>query len=142
MIISSEKEMEKLGLSFATKVVNGGVVCLYGELGSGKTTFAKALAKGLGFTGRVISPTFLIMRTYELKKNKLGKFYHLDFYRTEDEKALKNLGIEELFANTHNIVVIEWAEKAKNLLPKKRFDLHFTYCNQTQRNIEIKKVGK
>ncbi|MBF8249749.1 MAG: hypothetical protein HW400_350 [Candidatus Levybacteria bacterium] len=121
-------ETQKLGRDFAKTLKKGDLVCLYGDLGSGKTTFTQGLAEGLGIKQRITSPTFIIVRCYELQtpafakasagKQNLKLFYHVDLYRVESEKDLEGLGIEEIINNKNNIVVIEWAEKLKNYLPR------------------------
>lgn len=100
------------------------VLCLYGELGSGKTTFAQGLARGLGITTRLLSPTFIIVRRYQIPKS-VGFLYHLDLYRVE-EADLGNLGIADILSDFHSIVVIEWAEKLGAWMPKKRLDIKFS----------------
>ena len=120
------------------------VLALTGELGSGKTTFAQGLAKGLGIKGRIISPTFILMRKYVLgfknHESRFENFYHVDMYRFEDniEAEAKNLGIEEVWDNPRNIVVIEWAEKIKDLVPKKAIWVEFETLGGDERRIITK----
>ena len=115
------------------------VIALFGELGSGKTTFVQGLARGLGITKRIISPTFVIVRQYVIlgRKATPESFYHIDLYRTESENDLAGLGIEEILQDPKNIVVIEWAEKLGSLLPKSRIDINFTYVSDIKRKIVI-----
>lgn len=116
------------------------VVCLYGDLGSGKTTFVQGLAKGLGVSRRISSPTFIIVRTYQLSTNNehtTNSFYHIDLYRCETESDLKGIGMQEILADPKNIVVIEWPEKLGFLLPEKRTDIKFEYMNEEERKISI-----
>ncbi|RLC30881.1 tRNA (adenosine(37)-N6)-threonylcarbamoyltransferase complex ATPase subunit type 1 TsaE, partial [Candidatus Woesebacteria bacterium] len=82
-----------MGKKIAADLKGGETLALTGELGSGKTTFIQGLAEGLGVKGRIISPTFILMRKYEASKSD---FYHIDFYRLEDdlENEIKNLGID------------------------------------------------
>ena len=120
-VTKNSQETKKLGFNFAKELKRGDVVCLYGDLGSGKTTFTQGLAEGLGIKQKIISPTFIIIRTYPLKN-----FYHVDLYRVEND-GMQGLGLEEILGDTSNISVIEWAEKLKDLLPKKRIDIRFSY---------------
>lgn len=99
------------------------VICLYGELGSGKTTFAQGFARGLGITSRLLSPTFIIVRRYQLPKT-IGFLYHIDLYRVT-EKDLTGLGLSEIFSDCNSYVLIEWAEKLGNCMPKERIDVRF-----------------
>ena len=98
------------------------VVCLYGELGSGKTTFAQGFAKGLGIPSRLLSPTFIIVRRYEVPQTE-NFLYHLDLYRISGAQELAGLGIAEILADSGSFVLIEWAEKLENQLPKHRIDV-------------------
>jgi tRNA threonylcarbamoyladenosine biosynthesis protein TsaE len=139
-ITESAQETQALGEKIATKLVasrkkqvarKGVVLALTGELGSGKTTFSQGLAKGLGIKKRVISPTFIVIRKYDIRYTiyerrverevlRFSSFYHVDLYRFEKdvESEVKNLGIEEIWDNPENIVAIEWAEKIQRLVPK------------------------
>lgn len=101
------------------------IIGLQGELGAGKTTFIKGFAKALGVKGRVTSPTFLILRTFPipLKKKKL---LHIDAYRIKPRDLIA-LGIRSLIEDPQNIIVIEWAEKVRKLLPKKLAWFEFTH---------------
>ena len=78
-ITKNSDETEKLGFDFAKKLEIGDIICLYGNLGAGKTQFVKGLTKGLDIKHRIISPTFIIVRSY-IKNNKVT-FYHVDIYR-------------------------------------------------------------
>ena len=138
-VTNSFRETQELGKDFARFLAGGDIVCLHGDLGSGKTTFVQGLAKGLGIKQRIISPTFLIIRKYKIRINDEGlminDFYHIDLYRVESEKDLESLGIEEIINNKNNIVVIEWAEKLKSYLPRQRIDVGFSYVSDEVRKI-------
>jgi tRNA threonylcarbamoyladenosine biosynthesis protein TsaE len=135
-ITNSSEETQKLGADFSQALKGGDFLAFYGELGSGKTTFIQGLAKGLGITRRIISPTFIIVRHYKIKS---GNFYHIDLYRTESESDLLGLGIDEIIKDESNIVALEWAEKMGELLPRKRIDLHFEYLGDNKRKINVKR---
>lgn len=145
MITKTSEETKKLGQELAKKLSGGDLVALYGDLGSGKTTFVQGLARGLGIQKRIISPTFTIMRTYVVK-SKMGAlreqnpkvFYHIDLYRIESFIDIESLGIKEILNNPGSIVVVEWADKLGSLLPKKRIDMHFIYVNPNKRKITTK----
>ena len=109
-ITSNFKETQKLGRDFAKVLEKGDVLYLYGDLGSGKTTFAQGLAEGLGVKQRIISPTFVIVRSYKLE---VISFYHIDLYRINNEKDIRGLGLEEIINNPENIVAIEWTLKTQ-----------------------------
>lgn len=111
------------------------IICLYGELGSGKTTFSQGFAAGLGMKNRLLSPTFIVMRTYDLPGG--WEFHHLDLYRVNDSQELRDLGINEVLARQHNIVLIEWAERLGDFLPASRIDVNFKFTEGDGRKIDI-----
>ncbi len=135
-ITKSAQETKDLGKKLATDLKGGELLALTGELGSGKTTFVQGLAKGLGIKQRAISPTFILMRKYSSRSKD---FYHVDLYRLEDnvEREVRNLGIEEIWNDPQNIVVIEWAEKVKNMLPKNKMWIEFENLGEDKRKIEV-----
>lgn len=141
IITNSFEETQGLGSDFAKKIVDVSTLALYGDLGSGKTTFIQGLAKGLGIHKRIISPTFIIMRTYETRiKNqelRIKNFYHVDLYRIKSENDIKELGLIELMKDPQSLFAIEWPEKIKNLLPKKSVDIFFEYIDENKRKITI-----
>ena len=123
----------------AKTLAGGSAVALFGDLGAGKTVFAQGLAKGLGIKRKVISPTFVFMRSYPfLHQKKPLTFYHIDLYRGQDSGDFKNLGLEEVFSSDA-IVVLEWAEKIIEVLPKKRIDVIINAAGEKIRKISIKK---
>jgi len=147
IITKSAKETQKLGQKLATSLKSlrpggpqgpegDGVIALYGELGSGKTTFVQGLARGLGIKRRIISPTFIFVRPYTLDP-KPCTLYHVDLYRIDTLKQTTGLGLEEIFADKNAIVAIEWAEKIKKILPKKRIDIYFEYLSENKRRIKL-----
>ncbi len=141
----SAKETSEFGEKVASDLkVKGAVVfALTGDLGSGKTTFVKGLAKGLGITQRILSPTFILMRKYNIKlstfNSQLSTFYHVDLYRLESdiEKEMKNMGVDDLWSNKENIIAIEWAEKAKDFIPKNATWIKFENLGGGMRKIVV-----
>jgi tRNA threonylcarbamoyladenosine biosynthesis protein TsaE len=138
---NSFEQTQRIGFDFAKDLHGGEVLALYGDLGSGKTTFMQGLAKGLGITRNIISPTFLIMRTYttgsDIQKLGITTLYHLDLYRIETDTEAIDLGIQELMGSPENIVALEWPDKIENLLPEKRINIYFTYIGDDVREIRI-----
>lgn len=94
------------------------VVVLQGELGSGKTAFAKALGKMMGINEHIVSPTFVIMKSYDIDWKGFKKLIHVDAYRLESESELLNLGWNELVENPQHLILIEWPERVEGILPK------------------------
>lgn len=113
------------------------VISLSGDLGAGKTHFAKAVARELGIKSKVNSPTFVIMKRYSLGKNSrfFKNLIHIDAYRLKNEKEILNLGFEELLKNPENIIFIEWAENIKKALPKKYFKVKIKHLEGENREI-------
>lgn len=133
----SSEETKKIAQQFTKKLSTGSILCLYGDLGSGKTTFVQRLAEGLGIKKRIISPTFTIVRHYKASPARCDTLYHIDLYRIHNKIDLKSIGIEEILSGQNSIIAIEWAEKLGPLLPKKRWDVRFEYIDEEKRKITI-----
>ncbi|PJA94725.1 tRNA (adenosine(37)-N6)-threonylcarbamoyltransferase complex ATPase subunit type 1 TsaE [Candidatus Jorgensenbacteria bacterium CG_4_9_14_3_um_filter_38_10] len=146
---SSWQSTQKIARLFAQTILEkkprsqGALVLgLMGELGSGKTTFIRGFIKSFGIKKRITSPTFLIMRKFFSASQKCH-LYHFDFYRSSSRKDLKILEFDKIIKNPQNIVLIEWAEKIKNLLPKNAIWLTFQHGKEiNQRLILIKTKNK
>ena len=112
--IASEKETEQIGEAIGQAAEPGTVVALIGDLGTGKTTLTKSIARGLGVTETVTSPTFNIIREYKTGRIPL---YHFDVYRIEEPEEMEEVGFEEYFYGD-GICVVEWADIIEELLPE------------------------
>ena len=130
----SSKETQKIAAGLAkkflrakTKRKNALVFALMGELGSGKTTFVQGFLRGLGIKKKITSPTFVIAKNYKLKTKNYKQTYHIDCYRIKKADELLKLGLREVLENPQNIVLIEWAEKIKKILPKNFVWLKFEH---------------
>lgn len=99
------------------------VIALHGDLGAGKTTFVKEVAKQLGVGDQVTSPTFTIMRQYETADNEWEYLLHMDAYRIEDLEELKPLRFDEILNTSKTLFFIEWAEKIKPALPSDTIEI-------------------
>lgn len=136
IVSKNARQTKKIASNLAKKLVKSGsrtkalVIGLIGELGSGKTVFAQGFARGLGIKGKIVSPTFILMRRH-------GNFYHFDCYRIKKPKEILNLGWKEIISNPQNIVLIEWAEKIKKILPKKCVIIKFKHINKYERKISF-----
>lgn len=102
------------------------VLALYGDLGAGKTAFTKVVAKELGVSGEVTSPTFMVMKRYETSVDPWISLVHIDAYRLESVDELLVLGFREWLLEPDTIMVIEWADKVESLLPADAMRLRFT----------------
>ena len=142
MKISSIKDLEKISKIIKKKLVSGDVVFLYGEIGVGKTTFARILINNYEKEknlkeSEVLSPTFNIVFEYDIKEFTIK---HFDLYRLKNDKDIKNIGLFEDLDQT--ITLIEWPELIKKK-PLNRIDLFFKYSeNMNERSLVIKTSGR
>lgn len=111
------------------------IICLEGELGSGKTVFTKGFANALGIKESITSPTFTIIKEYDGEMS----LYHMDVYRLNGNT--EGLGIEEYY-NKNGIVVIEWSDTIKNVLPEERLEIKFKIIGENKRILIITPYGK
>lgn len=112
------------------------VLALRGDLGAGKTIFAQGLGKALGVEDKILSPTFVIMKHFDIPSpGEFKNFYHFDCYRLDGEKDLAGLNFSEIINNAGNIAVIEWAEKIKGVLPLDAVWLDFEHRGGNKRRI-------
>lgn len=123
----STSATKELANRVASELSPGAVLALYGDLGSGKTTFVKYLVEALNIQTRVQSPTFIINRTYVGNgKNGISVVFHLDLYRLSSVEEVADLGLEEIFSYSNALVAIEWPEVAESYLPKHTMRIKFT----------------
>src|SRR3989338_6714314 len=128
------EETKKLGKILAREVLKekktkrATVISLEGELGSGKTTFTQGFAKGLGIKENPRSPTFVIMRIYSVRRKAYGvrQFIHIDAYRLKS-KGFKVLNWRDFIRDPKNIILVEWGDKIKNILPKNAMRIIFKH---------------
>jgi len=142
---NSVKETEKVAKNFVEEITraerarrnnqNALIVGLYGELGSGKTTFVKGIAKVFGLEKTITSPTFVIEKIYKLKNQVFDNLIHIDAYRLKNEKELLNLGWREISKNPKNIIFIEWPENVNDILPSDAKNIKFRFVDENVREI-------
>ena len=133
MKITSEQEMLTFGKQFA-KELGSNVIELIGDVGAGKTTFVRGLAKGLGVKENVTSPSFTISKSYALPNGQT--LIHYDFYRLQKPGIMANDLNEKI--NSDNIIIIEWGNSIQNLLPKDHTVIHFSKNDDDSREIIIR----
>lgn len=112
------------------------VICLEGELGSGKTVFVKGFAKALGIEDNITSPTFNLIKEY---LNGEMPLYHMDMYRLEGN--VENIGVEDYF-NKNGVCIIEWSDMIEDILPEERLVIKFKIINENERVLVIKPYGE
>lgn len=135
----SEKRTLNFGKRLSKYLRPSDIICLFGELGSGKTQLVKGIAEGLGLDkNKVISPSFVLIREYRKRKLSL---YHLDLYRLEDLEEILNLGYQE-YLYSDAITVIEWADRMKEFLPKDYLRVDLTIKGENERLINLSPYGE
>lgn len=139
IISKSANATKNIGRLIAKNLKTSDIVCLFGELGSGKTVLAKGIAKGLNIDeAKVISPTFVLIR--EHNKGRLP-LYHFDLYRLKNPCEISALGYEE-YLYGDGVSVIEWADRLRSLLPKDFLKIELLFKPHSQRIIKISAFGK
>jgi len=145
-ITQKARQTQKLGELLAQELTTGQVICLSGDLGAGKTTFSQGFLKGLKIKGPHTSPTFVVIKHYKSKfsifnfqfskkqKTKIQNIYHFDAYRVK-AKDILDLGWEEIVNNKSNIVLVEWAERIKKIIPPNALWINFQGLSQNERKI-------
>jgi tRNA threonylcarbamoyladenosine biosynthesis protein TsaE len=126
LVFPHEHDLERFANKFACNLPHPLIVWLEGDLGSGKTSFARALIHALGYSGRVKSPTYGLLEHYQLDSLKV---LHMDIYRIGDPGELEFLGVEDLL-DEQTILLIEWPEKGGAWLPKPDFIFRFAYAGE------------
>ncbi len=130
--ISSSEDMISFGQELGNSLKGGEIIELIGDVGAGKTTFTKGLAKSLGITDEIQSPTFTISRVYEGAKNNL---VHYDFYRLNDA-GIMAIEMQDVIDDPNNITVIEWGEPVREVLPKKYITVKIKIISENIREVE------
>lgn len=133
---------------------NAFVVAMYGNLGSGKTTFVKFTASAFGIKNTVTSPTFVIEKIYPIRNNghlkrptfkgtgklenqNFDNLIHIDAYRLKNGEELKSLGWDDIYKNPRNIIFIEWPENIKDIIPKDAKQIEFDFIDENTRAINL-----
>lgn len=124
------EETEKIAYEFAQKIKSGDVVCVYGEMGVGKSVFARGFAKGIGISEYIPSPTFTIVNEYSGKFT----FYHFDVYRIEDPEDMYDIGFDE-YIYGDGVSLIEWPELIEKILPEKRYNVRIDRTHDEEEHI-------
>ena len=142
IISKSLSDTQKIAEDFISKISMGVyntalVVGLYGDLGSGKTTFTQDVAKIFDVKEDVTSPTFVIEKIYDIKHKNFKKLVHIDAYRLDSAKELSALDWDKTLADSRNIIFIEWPERVLEILPANHAKINFKFISENEREIEI-----
>lgn len=132
-INKTAKEMIKQ----TSKRTHATIIALQGDLGAGKTTIAKEISKLLGVKDNVSSPTFVIMKVYKTTDKRFKKLIHIDAYRLNKGEELLHLGWEEMIKSSENLIIIEWPENVKEILPKDVLDVRLEHKDEKTRTIKF-----
>lgn len=133
--LNNLEETEKFGIFLGENLRPGDVICLNGDLGAGKTTLTKSIAKGLGIDDYVTSPTFTIVNEYYGEID----LYHIDTYRLDDKIDVDYLGFDEYFYSD-GVTIVEWAEKIRDALPEEYMEINIK-SHDDKRDLDINYVG-
>ena len=138
VVTSSREQTWRIGQMLGSSLQPGDTVCLYGDLGAGKTSFSYGIALGLDVKDQYItSPTFTFVNEY---KGRVP-FYHIDLYRLKDPEELDGIGFEE-YIDSDGATVIEWAERAEEELPDERLSVYLSYVDERSREIGFLAEGE
>lgn len=124
-------DLPRIAQNFLPYIHQYKIIAFYGEMGAGKTTLIKAICKIIEVEDTVNSPTFSIINEY---KSQYGTIFHMDWYRLKDETEARNAGVEDIIYSG-NICLIEWPEKAPQLLPNTTLNLYLSVISEDQRKI-------
>ncbi len=133
--VEGAERMVQLGVALGERLRLGDVVLLHGDLGAGKTTLAQGIARGLGVTGPVQSPTFTLVAEYDarLADGSPARLYHLDLYRLTDPAELESIGYETYIAPADGVTLVEWPERAGAELPERYLLITITHDGPARR---------
>ena len=134
VISHSDQQTEEIGQKFAKKLVGGEVLALSGNLGAGKSCFSRGLAHGLGVKGVVNSPTFNILKVYNIKAGAVRRFVHIDAYRLQSEADMVNIGFYE-YLDKETVIALEWPENIPGLLPANVRNISIRHLDENTREI-------
>jgi tRNA threonylcarbamoyladenosine biosynthesis protein TsaE len=132
----SEADTELFAIELAWTLKPGCIVALHGELGAGKTVFARSFAKGIGVTEQVSSPTYTIVQEYPLDNGTI--FFHLDLYRIDNPDSALAFGVDEYFAEPNAYTLVEWPERVSTILPETTIHIHIRHTGEFSRQITLK----
>jgi len=138
-ISSSTEQTVRLGVRLGELLQSGDVLCLYGELGAGKTALSRGVGRGWGTALRVTSPTFTLVNEYPRLKDGCI-LYHIDCYRLETAADAETVGLEDIL-NNPGAAVIEWPERIESWLPPDRLAIRIGYLSETRRTLQFKASG-
>lgn len=139
IVVTNETAMQRFGERLGAKLSGGEVIELVGDVGAGKTTFVRGLARGFGIDETVQSPSFTINRVYDAPNGM--RLVHYDFYRLNDAGIMAE-ELKEMIHDEKTVVVVEWADAVTDVLPKNRLTLKITSTAEDERTVEWEAEGE
>lgn len=140
-VTRNEKETRNLGIEFAKRIKAGDIVLFYGDLGAGKTTFIQGIADGLGVGDKILSPTFVLIRSHDVDLGDIKVMNHIDLYRLESASEIDTLGLGEMLEDPSSVTLIEWADKLSSFSLKRGFKILMMHKGRDSREIQIEEVN-
>lgn len=134
----SPEQTQRLGVRLGELIQPGDLFCLAGDLGSGKTTLAKGVARGWGSLDRVTSPTFVLISEY--RRADSSRLYHFDAFRLQDQSEAISLGLSDLL-DDHHQMIIEWPDRVEELLPAQRLWVKLSWVDELRRDLQFHANG-
>lgn len=130
-------DTENIAQDLLSNLADKSILALSGNLGAGKTTFVKFLAKALGLEENITSPTFVLLKAYDIDFADFKKFVHVDCYRLDAKEDLADIGLQDYVADTSNLLLIEWADKINNLPQDKVLNIRIEILGETERKFIV-----
>lgn len=150
-VSSSLSETKRIGKELARKIIKSAkrkknpthatVIGLAGELGAGKTSFTRSFLRALGARGKISSPTFVLMKKHATKDSHYSHGFHVDAYRIRGSKEMAHLGFRQIIKDPRHIVLIEWADKIRRIMPKGTIWIRFEHLKGNKRRITAKGIA-
>ncbi|MDY6878284.1 MAG: tRNA (adenosine(37)-N6)-threonylcarbamoyltransferase complex ATPase subunit type 1 TsaE [Chloroflexota bacterium] len=137
----SPDQTQRLGARLGALLQGGNVICLEGALGSGKTCLAQGIGRGWGIGQRLVSPTFVMVREYARTRYDV-RLYHIDLYRISGTAEAWSLGLEEFVGDERAVCIIEWAERARPLVPPEHLWIRLKFAGQARRALHFVAQGE
>jgi tRNA threonylcarbamoyladenosine biosynthesis protein TsaE len=136
----SEAQTERVGMRLGQLCQAGDLICLEGDFGAGKTRLARGIGKGLGVAEPITSPTFVLVNEHRAPGKSL-RFYHIDVYRLSSTQEMLGLGIED-YVYGDGVCVIEWAERAREILPRECLWVFLRHIDESRRGLIFAASGE
>ena len=135
MILNNESDTIKFAKEYSNKIKSGEIICLVGDLGAGKTTFAKHFLSTLGVKDDIVSPTFNYVKEYNIENDSINKIYHFDVYRIKSNEQLQEIGFYDYIYDKNAISLIEWADNIIDEIPENAKWLKIRIIDENKREI-------